>query len=100
MRLLPVATLAAAVALAATGVGIARGAQAHRPAQPATAVRGDAASEAGLVQSYFRRARAVDLVNAQNPALVDFYRQPGAFLEERQADGPNVRRIGDALAFL
>jgi methyl-accepting chemotaxis protein len=32
--------------------------------------------------------------------LVDFYGQPGGFLQKLRADGPNVRRIGDALAFL
>jgi methyl-accepting chemotaxis protein len=100
MRILPLATLAAAIALAATGAVIARSAHAHRSAELATTLRADAQSEAGLLQSYFERARAVDLVSSRNPALVDFYAEPGDLLPKLQADGPNVKRVGNALGFL
>ena len=100
MRLLPFATLAAAVALAATGVAIAVSAHNHRTTELQTSLHADAKAEAGLLESYFERARAIDIVSSRNPALGDFYAEPGGFLEKLRRNGPNVRRIGAALALL
>src|SRR5205085_2854758 len=100
MRTWASVVLAAALGLAATGILVGRSAHAHRTSELATTLRADATSEAGLLESYFERARAVDFVSSQNPALVDFYREPGAFLAKLKANGTNVRRIGAALAVL
>jgi hypothetical protein len=63
-----------------------------------TTLRADAQAESSLLEAYFERARAVDLVSAQNPALAGFYSERGDLLEKIEAGGPNVARIGDALA--
>src|SRR5207247_8764043 len=92
--------LAAAVALAVVAAVIATSAHGRRIAELATPLRADAQSEASLLQAYFERARAVDLVSARNPAIAALYAEPGELLAKLKANGANVRQVGDALAYI
>jgi len=100
MRVWASVVLVAALGFAATGILVGRSAHAHRTSELATTLRADATSEAGLLESYFERARAVDRVSSENPALVDLYGEPGTLLAKLKADGSSVRRIGAALALV
>ena len=64
------------------------------------ALTGEVTAQVSALHEYFERARSVVLVTAQNPAFRDFYSLPGTRVERIRADGPVVRRAGDALAYL
>jgi len=100
MRTFTLAMVAAAIVLAAVAGVVAASTHDHRIAELDTALQADAHSEASLLQAYFERARAVDLVSSRNPAIPAFYAAPGDLLAKVQANGPQARRIGDALAYL
>jgi diguanylate cyclase (GGDEF)-like protein len=61
---------------------------------------GDVAEQADLVSAYFERARAVNLLLAQNPAFSDFYSTPGSTAAKIAAGGPLLTRVNTALAYL
>src|SRR3954464_10632211 len=56
--------------------------------------------QADMLQSYFDRARTIDLLLAANPVFTDFYRAPGSTAAKIQAGGSLIRRVNDALAYL
>ena len=56
--------------------------------------------EAGRLAAYFEQARVTSLVTAQNPALRDFYAEPGARLARIKAHGRTVREAEGTLLFL
>jgi len=56
--------------------------------------------QANALNSYFERARAIDLLLAHNPAFADFYRMPGTTQAKIDAGGPVIDRINAALAYL
>ncbi len=61
---------------------------------------GEVAQQADVVSAYFERARAINLLLAQNPAFSDFYAAPGSTGEKIAAGGPEVQRVNTALAYL
>jgi diguanylate cyclase (GGDEF)-like protein len=60
----------------------------------------EVAQQADMVSAYFERARAIDLLLAQNPAFTDFYTAPGALQAKIAGGGPLLTRVNTALAYL
>jgi diguanylate cyclase (GGDEF)-like protein len=56
--------------------------------------------EASKLEEYFARARAINLITAQNPSFRAFYAAPGDRVAKVKALGPAIRRAGAALAYL
>jgi PAS domain S-box-containing protein len=56
--------------------------------------------QAGALESYFARARAIDLLTAQNPAFREFYDLPGSRVAKIRAGGPVLEQTSQALAYL
>jgi hypothetical protein len=56
--------------------------------------------EAARLDAYFTHAREITLITSQNPALREFYAEPGARLAKLQAHGPEIREAESGLAFL
>ena len=100
MRTSTLFALAAAIVLAVVAAVIATSTHSRRIAELDTTLHADAQSEASLLQAYFERARAVDLVSARTPAIPALYAQPGALLAKLKANGANVQAIGASLAFV
>ena len=61
-----------------------------------------ASSQSGATDltAFFERARAVDLVTAQNPVFRDFYETAGTPREKTRSEGLEFRRVNAALAYL
>jgi signal transduction histidine kinase len=65
-----------------------------------TALKSDAYAGAADLTAYFDRARAVDLLTAQNPAFRDYYETPGSPREKTSARSPAFARVNLALRYL
>jgi signal transduction histidine kinase len=64
------------------------------------ALKSDAYAGAADLTAYFDRARAVDLLAAQNPAFRDFYETPGTPQEKTRSRGRDFNRVNAALRYL
>jgi diguanylate cyclase (GGDEF)-like protein len=56
--------------------------------------------EAGQLEGYFERARAIDLITAHNPAFRDFYTAPGDRVAKVKGRGSAIHGAQTALAYL
>jgi hypothetical protein len=103
MRLLrrsPVTLLLLAACLLPVGIGTAM--STHGAA--VAALRGELVNEArdqtGVLDDYFRRAQAVDLITAHNPAFRSFYATPGGLDAKIRRGGSLMDEVNGGLAYL
>ena len=91
-----------AVGIAGLPVGIGASMAAHVSATTALdgALANRATGQTQLLQDYFAKARAVNLITAQNPSLRDFFELPGGRTERLAAPGPQLAEIRAALGYL
>ena len=59
-----------------------------------------ALDEARHVEEYFAHARSISLITARNPAFSEFYSAPGTRVAKVKANGPAIRGVESALAYL
>jgi diguanylate cyclase (GGDEF)-like protein len=99
MRRLPFIAALIGVALLASGALAARSASSSTDAQR-SALRSDSVHISGQFQAYFERAASLDLLLAQNPSFVAFYREHHADRSLLARSGPVVAAMNDALRYL
>jgi len=92
--------LAVGIALLAGSVGLGLRDQSEKRRSIDQALTSKAGDEAGQLEEYFARARAINLITAHNPAFHDFYAAPGARIAKVRSRGPAIREAERALAYL
>src|SRR4051812_2453297 len=99
MRLLSLLAVLLGVVLAPLAVGLAVSDRAHTEDAQLRALTTAAHDEVAAFESYFARARSIDLLTAHNPGFVDFY-ATGGRNGRGPAHGEALRRSVAALAYL
>ena len=59
-----------------------------------------AAQRTDMLESYFERTRAIDLLLSRNPSLAAFYEEPGSRVTKVRAQTPALKQVTDALLYL
>jgi diguanylate cyclase (GGDEF)-like protein len=93
-------TLAVGVVLLAGSVGLGLRDQSDKRKSIDQALTSKAGDEAGQLEEYFARARAINLITAHNPAFHNFYAAPGGRVAKVKSRGPAIREAERALAYL
>jgi PAS domain S-box-containing protein len=57
----------------------------------------EATQEAARIESYFERARSIDVLTAQNPAFAEFYALPGTRASKVRSGGPVLDKVNRAM---
>ncbi len=99
-RAVPVIAFLIAVALLAVAIGAA--VVDHEKGREALdrALTAEAREQTAKLDDYFRRAQALTLVTANNPAYRAFYEERGSRTQKIEAAGPNLEEAQLGLAYL
>jgi diguanylate cyclase (GGDEF)-like protein len=100
MRRFSLPMLLVAVCLLPVGIGSGMSAHSHAVAALDGALANTASGQAQLLEDYFSRAQAIDLLTANNPAFQDFYQLPGRRAAKIARGGPVLDRANQALGYL
>ena len=100
MRRLSLLALLIGIALVPLAYGLAAKEHDRDVSQVRRALEAEADSHAGDLDAYFKRARSVILLTANQPAFRHFDEQPGAQLQKVGAGGRNLADVTAALASL
>ncbi|MEP6909477.1 MAG: sensor domain-containing diguanylate cyclase [Actinomycetota bacterium] len=80
------------------GLGIRDKGETRRAIDQALSTK--ASTETAEIESYFSRARSIDLITAHNPSFRNFYAGPGDRAARAKSGGPAIRGARSALAYL
>jgi diguanylate cyclase (GGDEF)-like protein len=94
------AALVGGIVLLPVGIGAAGAAHSSASSALSGALANRATAQTQLLDDYFSRARSINLITANNPALGDIFTLPGDRMERIKQGGPTVDRANDALAYL
>src|SRR3712207_3255229 len=100
MRRFSLSMLLVAICLLPVGIGSGASAHSHAKAALDGALANTAGAQAQVLEDYFARARSIDLLTANNPAFLDFYRLPGSRRAKIGAGGPVLDQANEALGYL
>jgi diguanylate cyclase (GGDEF)-like protein len=100
MRRLSFTVLLVAICLLPVGIGSGTSAHSHALAALDGALANTASAQAQVLEDYFSRARSIDLLTANNPALQDFYALPGSRVAKVRRGGPVLDKTNQALGYL
>jgi diguanylate cyclase (GGDEF)-like protein len=92
--------LAVGVALLAGSVGLGMRDRSEKRQAIDQALQGKVRDEAGQLEGYFERARAINLITAHNPAFHNFYAAPGDRVDRVKGNSASIRGAENALAYL
>jgi diguanylate cyclase (GGDEF)-like protein len=100
MRRLSLLALLIGIALVPLAYGLAANEHDRDVSQVRRALEAEADSHSGNLDAYFKRARSVILLTANQPAFRHFDEQPGPQLHKVRAGGRNLADVTAALAYL
>jgi diguanylate cyclase (GGDEF)-like protein len=99
-RFIPPIALLLAIALLSIAVGAAAAEHGRKRDSLDRALAAEAREQAAALDDYFRRARSLTLVTANNPAYRQFYELPGSRVERIRESGSTVREAQQGLSYL
>jgi methyl-accepting chemotaxis protein len=100
MRIVAIAALVGSLVLAGVAALLGVSSLDNQRRQTTLVLDARAQSEAASLGSYFKRARAITLVTAQNPAFARFLAEPGTLRQKLASGGPNLVAANKALNYL
>src|SRR4051794_21219848 len=100
MRPLSFAALIVGVLLIPTALGVAKRDRDRDVSEVERALVAETDKQSGALESYFTRARSIDLLTANAPAFANVLAEPGTRTEKAQRQSRNVSEVTHHLAYL